>query len=173
MAYIKVCDGNYGSYLRINYSFAFDQNTRIWTCYAALEIVLPPWYEFGPWGNTGTHTAILQADGLPDCDNKSNPYEVAFTLVPSRQVATGTLGEDETTITANVTWAFNVNSPWGGFVDPQGTAILTGVIETGGKVNAKVNGAWKKGQVFVKVNGAWVKAKKVFVKVNGTWQQAK
>ena len=40
------------------------------------------------------------------------------------------------------------------------------------KIDYKVNGAWKKGDVYIKVNGSWIQADDVFVKVGGSWKSA-
>lgn len=46
------------------------------------------------------------------------------------------------------------------------------LVQNAGIVRARVNGAWKEGQVYVKVNGAWKEAETVSTKVNGAWKES-
>lgn len=169
MAWTIVKWGNYNSRIYVNYTFAADTTNRTWTLTANLRITIPSGYTFGPWNNTNAHSATLQANGMASLGAGDHD------LTTSRQIASGTYDDDGTAPSVDVSWAFNVNSSWGGYENPYGTVTLTGsaIEAAGGKIHVKVSNVWKTGYAWVKVNGAWKKAKKVWIKINGTWKQAK
>lgn len=121
MATVTVHTGNYSSYLFIDYTFSKDEANRTWSCTAALKLQMGPSYSFDAWTNTGANIATLQKNG-GDGYTRGNTY----TLVGSKTVGSGNYDAQGTAPTIRVTWAWNVNSSWGGYVNPHGTATLTG-----------------------------------------------
>lgn len=168
MATKTVHTGNYGSYLYIDYYFTVDTSARTWECFAALKLHVGS-MNFDSWLNVGGHSATLQKNGGDGYSRYTD-----YTLVSSRQVASGSYNDNGDAPTANVSWAWNVNSSWGGFVTPYGTASMTGSsIDPLGLMRIKQSGAWKKGKTWIKVNGSWRKARAVWIKINGTWKKSK
>ena len=163
-----VHNGNYGSYLYIDYYFTKDTNARTWKLYAALMLHTEAYY-FDSWINTGANSATLQKNGGDGYSAYGN-----HTLVSSRQVASGSYDDNGTAPTASVSWAWNVNSSWGGYVNPHGSISMTGdSIDPMGLMRIKQSGSWKKGKTWIKVSGSWKKAKAVWIKINGTWKKSK
>jgi len=120
MATKTVHNGNYGSYLYIDYYFTKDTSARTWKCFAALKLHVPSNYYFDPWINTGAHSATLQKNGGDGYSGGEH------TLVSSKQVASGSYNDAGDAPSVNISWAWNVNSSWGGYVNPYGTANVTG-----------------------------------------------
>lgn len=120
MATVTVHNGNYGSYLYIDYSFTANTSARTWACYAALKLYTGS-ANLGPWVNTSANTATLQKDG-------GDAYSIGTTydLVSSRQVASGSYNSNGDAPTVSISWAWNVNSSWGGYVNPHGSITATG-----------------------------------------------
>lgn len=121
MSTVTVHTGNYSSYLFIDYTFSKDETNRTWSCSAALKLKMGPSYNFDAWTNTGANIATLQKNG-GDGYTHGNTY----TLVGNKPVGSGNYDAQGTAPTISVTWAWNVNSSWGGYVNPHGTATLTG-----------------------------------------------
>lgn len=161
-----VHNGNYGSYLYIDYYFTKDTNARTWKLFAALKVNTGS-ATFGNWINTGANSATLQKNGFEGGSGD-------ITLVSSRQVASGSYNDNGDAPTASVSWAWNVNSSWGGYVNPHGSISVTGEnIDPMGLMRIKQSGSWKKGKTWIKVSGTWKKAKAVWIKINGTWKKSK
>lgn len=114
MATVKVHDGRDSSYLFIDYYFTV--SGRDWYCYAALKLQMGSYNNFDAWNNTNAYSATLQKNG-------SERYLAGntYTLVASREVARGTYDVYGNAPTVHVTWAWNVNSSWGGYVNPHNT----------------------------------------------------
>lgn len=158
---------NFG-YLYIDYYFTKDTNARTWKLYAALKLHIPSGYYVDAWINTGAHTATLQKNGGDGYSGGEH------TLVASKQVASGSYNDNGDAPTASVSWAWNVNSSYCGYVNPHGTASVTGSsIDPMGLMRIKQSGSWKKGKTWIKVSGTWKKAKAVWIKVSGTWKKSK
>ena len=163
-----VHNGNYGSYLYIDYYFTKDTSARTWKLYAALKLHVPSGYTFDSWINTGAHSATLQKNGGDGYSGGEH------TLVSSREVASGSYNDNGDAPTTSVSWAWNVNSSWGGFVNPSGSISMTGEsIDPMGLMRIKQSGSWKKGKTWIKISGTWKKAKAVWIKINGTWKKSK
>lgn len=168
MATKTVHTGIGGSRLYIDYYFTVDTSARTWKCFAALKL-RTEYYSFDPWINTGANSATLQKNGGDGYSSYAD-----YTLVSSRQVASGSYNDNGDAPTASVSWAWNVNSSWGGYVNPHGTASMIGSsIDPLGLMRIKQSGAWKKGKTWIKVSGTWKKARAVWIKVNGTWKKSK
>lgn len=120
MATTTVHNGNYGSYLYIDYYFTQDTSARTWKCFAALKLHVPSSYHFDSWVNTGAHSATLQKNG------GDGYYGGEHTLVATKEVASGSYNDAGDAPSVGISWAWNVNSSWGGFVNPYGTATVTG-----------------------------------------------
>lgn len=163
-----VHNGNYGSYLYIDYYFTKDTNARTWKCYAALMLYTGSAY-FDSWINTGAHSATLQKNG-----GDGYGTGTTNTLVASKQVASGSYNDNGDAPTVGISWAWNVNSSWGGYVNPYGSISVTGdSIDPMGLMRIKQGGSWRKGKTWIKVSGTWKKAKAVWIKINGTWKKSK
>lgn len=120
MAWTIVKWGNYNSRIYIRYTFTANETARTWTLVANLRITIPSGYTFGPWVNTSAHTATLQANGMPELTGGDHD------LTTDKQIASGTYDDAGNAPSVDVSWAFNVNSSWGGFENAYGTATLTG-----------------------------------------------
>ena len=120
MAWTIVKWGNFNSRIYVNYTFAANTTTRTWTLTANLRITIPSGYTFGPWNNTNAHSATLQANGMASLGEGDHD------LTTSRQIASGAYDDNGTAPSVNVSWAFNVNSSWGGYENPYGEVELTG-----------------------------------------------
>ena len=157
-----------GSRLYIDYSFTKDTNARTWKCYAALKL-RTEYNSFDPWVNTNAHSATLQKNG----GDGYAPYK-DYTLVSSREVASGNYNDNGDAPTVSISWAWNVNSSWGGYVNPYGSISVTGEsIDPMGLMRIKQGGSWRKGKTWIKISGTWKKAKAVWIKINGTWKKSK
>lgn len=119
MATVTVHTGNYSSYLYIDYTF--NVSGREWTCDASLKLQMGPSYNFDAWASSCGHNATLRKDG-------SSRYLAGqtITLVSPTRVGSGTYNTQGTAPTVNISWAWNVNSSWGGYQCPHGSTNVTG-----------------------------------------------
>lgn len=124
MATKIVHNGIDNSYLYIDYSFSV--SGRNWTCTASLKLQMGSTYNFDAWTSSCGNSATLRKDGgtMPGGGRplKNNTY----TLDGPKQVGSGTYDAAGNAPSVNVSWAWNVNSSWGSYVCPHGTATLTG-----------------------------------------------
>lgn len=120
MASVTVWNGNYNSYLHIDYSFG--RSGRTWTFSATLKINIPANYTFGPWQTIGSNSANLRKDGLSRITAGSSATD--FDL--ASYSTSGSYNTEGKASSFNVTWAFNVNSSWGGYANsPNGYITVT------------------------------------------------
>lgn len=118
MATVTVSNGNYGSYLYIEYGFSANTSARTWSMSSSLRLVVPSGYTFGPWNNTGAHGGNLVGAGIGTVG--------AGTYTLATYSTSGNYNSNGDAPSLNLSWAFNVNSPWGGYVNPYGSITATG-----------------------------------------------
>lgn len=121
MATQTVHTGNYGSYLYIDYSFSTNTTLRTWTCTASLKLQMGPGYNFDAWVSSCGNSATLRKDG-----GSGYTHGNTYTLVGPTQVGSGSYDAQGNAPTVSISWAWNVNSSWGGYVCPHGTISVTG-----------------------------------------------
>lgn len=126
MAWTKLVTDKFGGFLYISYSFNINESARTWSCSAALKIEIPGYMAYGPWDNTSAHTGTLQANGMAYLNNLNKSSATDFTLVESKTVKSGNYPLSGQAPSVSVSWAFNANSPWAGYVNESGTVTLTG-----------------------------------------------
>lgn len=118
MATVTVKNGNYGSYLYIDYSFSKNTSARTWSLSASLNIVIPSGYTFGPWDNFYVHSANLEGNGMPSWTGGTHTLDTWST--------SGNYNANGDAPSVNITWAFNVRSSWGGYWEDYGSITATG-----------------------------------------------
>lgn len=111
-------NGVYTSKLEIDYSFSKNPSTRRWVFSAQLKFTVPSGWYYGPWNNTGAFSGNLVAGGISQLG--------AGTHVLATYSANGNYNDNGDAPVINIAWAFNVNSPWGGYINPHGTQTLRG-----------------------------------------------
>lgn len=118
MATVTVHNGNFGSYLYVEYSFTANTSARIWSMSSSLKLVVPSGYTFGPWYDTGAHSANLVGSGIPSIGSGTHTLATYNT--------SGNYNADGDAPSVSLSWAFNANSSWGGYVNPSGSITATG-----------------------------------------------
>lgn len=118
MATVTVKNGNYGSYLYIDYSFSANASARTWSMSASLNLVVPNGYTFGPWDSFYVHSANLEGNGIPSLGGGTHTLDTYST--------SGSYNPNGDAPTVNLTWAFNVRSTWGGYYEEYGSITATG-----------------------------------------------
>ena len=118
-----VANGNYGSYLYVQSVFWWDPDTRKYRFNFSLILVVPSNYTFGSWQATYANSANLTANGIGSLG--AGHHTLATYNYP--EGGDGTYGTNGAAPSYTVSWAFNVNSSWGGYVNPHGSATFTGV----------------------------------------------
>ena len=111
-------NGVYTSKLEIEYSFSKDTSARTWSMSASLKFTVPSGWVYGAWNNTGAYSGDLVAGGIPQLSAGTHTLATC-----SRSGSYNTNGDAPS---VNLAWAFNVNSPWGGYVNPHGTQTVRG-----------------------------------------------
>lgn len=86
-------------------------------------MVVPSNYTFGSWQATYANSANLTANGIGSLG--AGHHTLATYNYP--EGGDGTYGTNGAAPSYKVSWAFNVNSSWGGYVNPHGDATFTGV----------------------------------------------
>lgn len=119
MATTTVHNGNYGSYLYIEYSFSANTSSRTWSLSTSLKLYIPSGVSFGEWHNTSVHSADLVGGYLPYTTGATNVLLDTYST-------SGNYNSNGDAPSVNVSWAWNVNSSWGGYVNPSGSKTLTG-----------------------------------------------
>lgn len=119
MATTAVYSGNYGSYLYIEYSFSANTSSRTWSLSTSLKLYIPRNVSFGEWYNTSVHSADLVGGYLPYTTGETNVLLDTYNT-------SGNYNSNGDAPSVNVSWAWNVNSSWGGYVNPYGDKTLTG-----------------------------------------------
>ena len=118
MATVTVKNGNYGSYLYIDYSFSVNTSARTWSLSASLKLVVPSGYTFGPWNSFYAHSANLEGNGIPSLGNGTHTLDTWGT--------SGNYNANGDAPRVNISWAFNVRSSWGGYWEEYGSITATG-----------------------------------------------
>lgn len=118
MATVTVKNGNYGSYLYIDYSFSKNTSARTWSLSASLNIVIPSGYTFGPWDNFYVHSANLEGNGIPAWTGGTYTLDTWST--------SGNYNANGDAPSVSISWAFNVRSSWGGYWEDYGSITATG-----------------------------------------------
>ena len=124
MATVTVHNGIDSSYLFIDYSFSV--SGRNWTCTASLKLQMGPTYNFEAWNNVCGNAATLRKDGGTMPGGGRPLRNNTYTLAGPIQVGSGTYDTEGHAPSVSVSWAWNVNSSWGGYVCPHGDKTLTG-----------------------------------------------
>lgn len=117
MATVTVKNGNYGSYLYIDYSFSKNTSARTWTLSSSLKFVVPSG-TFGPWNSFYAHSANLEGNGIPALGAGTHTLDTWGT--------SGHYNANGDAPSVNITWAFNVHSSWGGYWEDYGSITATG-----------------------------------------------
>lgn len=118
MATVTVKNGNYGSYLYIDYSFSKNTSARTWSLSASLNLVVPSGYTFGPWDNYYVHSANLEGNGIPSWTGGTHTLDTWST--------SGNYNANGDAPSVSISWAFNVRSTWGGYYEEYGSITATG-----------------------------------------------
>lgn len=118
MATVTVKNGNYGSYLYIDYSFSKNTSARTWSLSASLNLVVPSGYTFGPWDNYYAHSANLEGNGIPSLTGGTHTLDTWST--------SGNYNANGDAPSVSISWAFNVRSSWGGYWEEYGSITATG-----------------------------------------------
>lgn len=118
MATVTVANGNYGSYLYIEYSFTSNTSARTWQLNASLKLYIPNGYTFGPWTNTNAFSGNLVGRGINSLGGGSHTLDL--------MTVNGSYNTNGDAPSVNISWAFNVNSPWGGYVNPHNAVTVWG-----------------------------------------------
>lgn len=108
-----VHNGNYDSYLYVNWSWGKDASARTWSFWSEMGIHIKSGWTFGSWGSYGSNTGLLRKDGMPSLGGGDHQLTTYTT--------SGNYGTDGAAPSLELTWAFNVNSSWGGYVYPHGS----------------------------------------------------
>lgn len=118
MATVTVKNGNYGSYLYIDYSFSKNTSARTWSLSASLKFVVPSGYTFGPWDSFYVHSANLEGNGISSLGGGTHTLDTWNTS--GYYNANGDAPSD------SISWAFNVRSTWGGYWEEYGSITARG-----------------------------------------------
>ena len=118
MATVTVKNGNYGSYLYIDYSFSKNTSARTWSLSASLKFVVPSGYTFGPWDNFYVHSANLEGNGIPSLGGGTHTLDTWST--------SGHYNANGDAPSVSISWAFNVRSSWAGYWEESGSITATG-----------------------------------------------
>lgn len=118
MASVTVHTGKYESYLYIDYSFGQNTTNRTWSFSSSLNIHVKSGWTMGSWGHYGNNTGMLQKNGMPALSGGNHQLATYST--------SGNYDNNGTAPSFTLTWAFNVNSSWGGYVYPHGSINVTG-----------------------------------------------
>lgn len=111
-------NGVYTAKLELEYSFSKNTSDRTWSLSASLKFTVPSGRYYGPWTNTGAFSGDLVIGGISQLGGGTH------TLASITR--SGDYNENGDAPSVNLSWAFNVNSPWGGFVNPHGTQLVRG-----------------------------------------------
>lgn len=117
MATVTVKNGNYGSYLYIDYSFSKNTSARTWSLSSSLKLVIPSG-TFGPWDAFYAHSANLEGNGIPALGSGTHTLDTWST--------SGNYNANGDAPSVNITWAFNVRSSWAGYWEEYGSITATG-----------------------------------------------
>lgn len=111
-------NGVYTSKVELEYSFSKNTSNRTWSLSASLKFTVPSGWYYGPWANTGAFSGNLVIGGIAQLSAGTHTLATFST--------NGNYNENGDAPSVNLSWAFNVNSPWGGFVNPHGTQLVRG-----------------------------------------------
>ena len=111
-------NGVYTSKLEIQYSFSKNTNNRTWSLSASLVFIVPSGWYYGPWNNTGAYSGKLVGRGIPSLGAGAHTLATYST--------SGSYNTNGDAPSVSLDWAFNVNSPWGGYVNPHGVQSVRG-----------------------------------------------
>lgn len=111
-------NGVYTSKLEIEYSFSKNASARTWSLSASLKFTVPSGWIYGAWNNTGAFSGDLVGAGIPQLNAGTHTLATFST--------SGNYNTNGDAPGVNLAWAFNVNSPWGGYVNPHGTQFVRG-----------------------------------------------
>lgn len=120
MASVTVKTGNYGCYIRIEYSFG--TSGRSWWLDARMVFNTGN-YNMGPWGSNGStylHTTT-GSGGLP-----STAAGTDYVIIGWTRITSGTYNDAGTAPTVGFGWSWGVNSSWANMSHPSGTVSVTG-----------------------------------------------
>jgi uncharacterized repeat protein (TIGR02543 family) len=88
-----------------------------------MYLYIKPYSTFGPWGHIGNNSANLQKNGLSELTADSDGTDFSLASYST----SGSYNDNGDAPSFSVTWAFNVNSSWGGFANsPHGKFTATG-----------------------------------------------
>ena len=118
----SIYTGNYGSYLHINYEFTTNTTARTWSLSTNMYIFVPKNYTFGSWSDTKKNSANLVGSGIGSISGGSSGTSHWL----AGYSTSGKYNSSGSAPSVTVTWAFNVNSSWGGYQNPTGSVKLTG-----------------------------------------------
>lgn len=119
---VTVHTGNYGSYLWIGYEFTNNTTNRTWSLSTNMYLYIPKNYTFGSWSNTNANSANLVKGGIGSLAGGSSGTSHWL----AGYSTSGNFDNSGTAPSVTVTWAFNVNSSWGGYQNPKGSITCKG-----------------------------------------------
>lgn len=111
-------NGVYTAKVELEYSFSKNTSNRTWSLSASLKFTVPSGWYYGPWANTWAFSGDLVIGGIAQLNAGTHTLATFST--------SGNYNENGDAPSVNLSWAFNVNSPWGGFVNPHGTQLVRG-----------------------------------------------
>lgn len=131
------------------------------------NFVLSPIQTGWDWNFSGQPNKITYSIVIGD-----TPYTGTIAIYDGR--STVSIKSDTLTIDTDViNISFSVTDTTGqSYTCGNASASGTMEIETGGKLNIKVDGEWKKAKVYIGIDGEWKKAKPYFG-INGVWKKGK
>jgi len=110
---VTVHEGKRSSYLSITYDFTTNTSKRTWSLSSSLTITIRGYDTFGPWTTIGSYSANLRKDGLERISNSGSSSPATFTLATYSK--SGDYDDEGYAAAFDLSWAFNVNSSWGGY----------------------------------------------------------
>lgn len=119
MAEVVVHNGNNNIQVVIKYDFSKDTGARTWGLSASLYVRVPANYNIGPWGTYGSNTGNLVGGGIGNISTGDHKLAGPYTT-------SGSYNNAGNAPSVTITWAWNVNSSWGGCVYPHGSVTVSG-----------------------------------------------
>lgn len=119
MAEKVVHTGNYNIQVLIKYEFSSNTTNRTWSLSANLYVRVPSNFNIGPWGNFGSNTGNLVGGAIGNIATGDHKLAGPYTT-------SGNYNANGDAPSVTITWAWNVNSPWGGCEFPHGSTTVTG-----------------------------------------------
>ena len=147
--------GNYSSELYMEYTITTNREKMTWKVTTAMKfkvgtISMGSW---GDYGDTYLGNVYVEGRGL----NKEYAAGTIVTIISQGQTFTGTYNSSgvPNKTSLSIPWGWEVNSSWGGFTHPSGTAKISipSIDLPQLKVQYKPNGGTHSGTIYTANNG--------------------